>query len=226
MRRITQEGVEVDGGGGGGGGRPLIGCGRLVEPLRLVPPRAPERPPEPSEDAPGVLMVRPSESELARCVLASLPRLERLARRLTASQADAADLVQATCLRALEKWQGFVSGSLSDFKGWVVTIMWHLHYDNLRKRRRERLTAELDDLPSPSGEEAPPLWQVVEDRSVAEAVSALPPALKGPYVLFAVDQLTYAAIADRLQVPLRTVGTRIFRARARLRAALQKQAAA
>ena len=50
--------------------------------------------------------------------------------------------------------------------------------------------------------------------------------LHAPYILFAMDHLSYAAIAQRLNVPPRTVGTRIFRARARLRVVLTKQLSA
>lgn len=167
-------------------------------------------------------------SDLDAWMVSSLPCLERLARRLTSSPAEAADLVQATCLRGLEKSAGFVAGAAGEFRGWLVTIMWHIHYDWLRKRRREVLSTELDELPDAAsgvGREDPPPWLTVEDRSVEAAVQALPANLHDPYVLFAVDQLTYAAIANRLKMPLRTVGTRIFRARARLRAALQRQAA-
>jgi RNA polymerase sigma-70 factor (ECF subfamily) len=161
-------------------------------------------------------------------ILDCLPRLRIVARRLTASRADAADLVQATCLRALEKADQFVSGSPSDFRNWVLTIMYNLHHDEVRKRRRERLSAELDDIPSDGPGDAPdalaaepaPVWRLVEDGSVQDAVRALPRNLQDPYVMFAVDRLTYSAIAARLKMPLRTVGTRIYRARARLRATL------
>jgi RNA polymerase sigma-70 factor (ECF subfamily) len=159
-------------------------------------------------------------------VLDCLPRLKMVARRLTATRADAADLVQATCLRALEKADHFVSGSPADFRNWVLTIMYNLHHDEMRKRRRERLSAELDEMPQdengadPVEAEPAPVWRLVEDGSVQDAVRALPRNLQDPYVMFAVDRLTYSAIAARLKMPLRTVGTRIYRARVRLRATL------
>jgi RNA polymerase sigma-70 factor (ECF subfamily) len=167
-----------------------------------------------------------TESEAERWVLACIPGLRMMARRLTWNPADAADLVQATCLRALEKWRHFISGTLGDFKNWLCTIMYNLHHDALRKRRRELLSAELDERADDPRETHSSAWRVVEEQSVAEAVRALPETLQGPYVLFAVDHLSYADIAARLNMPLRTVGTRIFRARARLRATLQDQAPA
>jgi RNA polymerase sigma-70 factor (ECF subfamily) len=159
-------------------------------------------------------------------ILACLPRLRIVARRLTSTRADAADLVQSTCLRALEKADHFVSGSPADFRNWLLTIMYNLHHDEMRKRRRERLSAELDDMPQDADgadaleAEPAPVWRLVEDGSVQDAVRALPRNLQDPYVMFAVDRLTYSAIAARLKMPLRTVGTRIYRARVRLRATL------
>jgi RNA polymerase sigma-70 factor (ECF subfamily) len=163
--------------------------------------------------------------EFGQRLIASLSRLEACARRLTANPADADDLVQATCLRALENWHRFVEGSLTDFKKWVVTIMSNLHCDGIRKRQRELLSPDLDDRPDETVSDDPPPWNQLKEESVAAAVSALPEVLHAPYILFAMDHLSYAAIAQRLNVPPRTVGTRIFRARARLRVALTKELA-
>jgi RNA polymerase sigma-70 factor (ECF subfamily) len=206
MRRSHDEVGGVEGGALGGGA--IRGC-RFLEPQAPGP-------------APSPLAMR-ATAEFAENLLASISRLEACARRLTNTPADAADLVQATCLRALENWQRFVEGSLTDFKKWVVTIMSNLHCDGLRKRQRELLSAELDDHPDDTVTDEPPAWQALSAASVAAAVSALPAVLHAPYVLYSVDHLSYAAIAKRLKVPPRTVGTRIFRARARLRVALTKQ---
>jgi RNA polymerase sigma-70 factor (ECF subfamily) len=203
MRRSKDDVGGVEGGALGG----TSGGGRLVGPL-LVPASTPRATPE-----------------FTQQLIASLSRLEACARRLTANPADADDLVQATCLRALENWQRFVDGSLTDFKKWVVTIMSNLHCDGLRKRHRELLSPDLDDRPDEALPDEPPPWHQLKQESVAAAVSALPAVLHAPYILFATDHLSYAAIAERLNVPPRTVGTRIFRARARLRVVLSKQLA-
>ena len=141
----------------------------------------------------------------------------------TPESRSAEDCLCPTCLRALENWHRFVEGSLTDFKKWVVTIMSNLHCDGIRKRQRELLSPDLDDRPDETIPDDPPPWHRLKEESVAAAVSALPEVLHAPYILFAMDHLSYAAIARRLNVPARTVGTRIFRARARLRVALTKE---
>jgi RNA polymerase sigma-70 factor (ECF subfamily) len=217
MRRSHEEVGGVEGGALGGGAS--RGC-RLLEPIVDLGPPPPQRLSEPVRLAPQPPL---APGEFEERLLASITRLEACARRLTNNPADAADLVQATCLRALENWHRFVEGSLTDFKKWVVTIMSNLHCDSLRKRQREVLSAELDEHPDEAVADEIPPWQAVTPASVAAAVSALPAVLHTPYVLYSVDHLSYAAIAKRLKVPPRTVGTRIFRARARLRVALTKQ---
>ncbi len=203
MRRSKDDVGGVEGGAMGGGGSD---GGRLVEPLHLMPATAPC-----------------ASREFGYHLVASLSRLEACARRLTNSPADADDLVQATCVRALENWHRFIEGSLQDFKKWVVTIMSNLHCDGVRKNRRELLSDELDDRPDENIPDEPAPWQALKAESVAAAVSALPAVLHAPYILYSKDHLSYAAIAEKLNVPPRTVGTRIFRARARLRVALAKE---
>ena len=48
----------------------------------------------------------------------------------------------------------------------------------------------------------------------------LPPALAAPLRMYTVERASYRAIADRLGIPVATVGTRILRARQRLRTRL------
>src|SRR6188472_1914893 len=112
MRRTKDEVGGVEGGALGGG---AFGEGRLVEPRIFLVPKPPEAA-APSQ-APALFQ---------RNLVDSLSRLEACARRLTGNPSDADDLVQATCVRALENWQRFLEGALPDFKKWVVTIMSNL----------------------------------------------------------------------------------------------------
>jgi RNA polymerase sigma-70 factor, ECF subfamily len=149
----------------------------------------------------------------------SQPDLRRLAVRLTSSATDAADLAQATSLRALEKRTLFVSGSFNELKRWLTRIMFNLHYERLRGGRREVLADWLDEVAA-SSEPPPPLWSTVADEEVDAAVAQLNPTLRVVYVLYTVDGCSYANISSRLQIPLQTVATKIHRARARLRQTL------
>jgi RNA polymerase sigma-70 factor (ECF subfamily) len=175
-------------------------------------------PPAPS---PPAMSPRPS-AEFCLKLVASFSWMEGYARRLTPNRSDAADLAQATCLRALENWNKFVTGSAAGFKKWLATIMANQHLDGLRKRRREVLTSELDALPDGRVPEEALPWQDLKTASVNAAVRTLPRPLQEAYVLFSFDLLSYAEISTRVNAPARTVGSRIFRARALLRSTLSK----
>lgn len=149
----------------------------------------------------------------------SQPNLRRLAVRLTSSATDAADLAQATSLRALEKRALFVTGSFNELKRWLTRIMFNLHYERCRGAAREVLADWLDDVAA-SSEPPPPLWLTVGDEEVNAAVAQLNPTLRVAYVLYTVDGCSYASISSRLRIPLRTVATKVHRARARLRQTL------
>ena len=173
----------------------------------------------------GPPLVEPlSASRFGEFLLHCLPRLRAAARKLAPAPADAADLVQATVLRAFEKRHRFTFLSDARFRGWLIAIMHNIHCDLARKRRREVLMPTLSELPDRSVDETTAAWRAVGDELIEQAVRALPPKLKTPYVLFAVDGLSYSAIASRLRVRSVTVGTRIHRAREQLRVGIETRA--
>ncbi len=147
------------------------------------------------------------------------PAIHRLAARLAGNASDAADLAQATNLRALEKQELFIRGSMDDLKRWLSKIMVHLHFDALRRTTREVAAGWLDEVAA-TVEPPPPAWSLISDEEMSAAVEQLRPPLREAYRLFAVDRVSYAIISSRLQIPLSTVATRILRARARLRESL------
>jgi RNA polymerase sigma-70 factor (ECF subfamily) len=159
------------------------------------------------------------EREFSAWLMTLQPKLERRAWQLTRNASDAGDLVQATSLRALEKRRLFVRGSCSDLTRWLFRIMLNLHRDGLRAGSHEMKVTWLDELPgAPEVDPAP--WTMVDDGDVAAAIQRLPPRLRSVYELFATERFSYARIADRLGMPIKTVGTQVFRARGRLRAEL------
>jgi RNA polymerase sigma-70 factor (ECF subfamily) len=162
----------------------------------------------------------PTPEELRSWLLLSLSHLHKVARRMTKDSGEAADLVQATALRALENGHRFF-GELPQFRRWLVTVMHNLRCDAARRQRAERLTPLPEELACPQADE-PPVWRLIADDSVEDAVRQLPSELQRTYTLYAVDGLSYAAIGQKLNLPPITVGTRIHRARAQLRVALTK----
>jgi RNA polymerase sigma-70 factor (ECF subfamily) len=103
--------------------------------------------------------------------------------------------------------------------------MARLHIDRRRRARRRATVAFDEDVitPPPAGElMEEPLWQKVEYEEVRQCLSELDPRVREAYVLHEEQGLSLADTARRLKVPVATAGTRVFRARRRLRALLSE----
>jgi RNA polymerase sigma-70 factor (ECF subfamily) len=136
-------------------------------------------------------------------------------RRLTSNGPEAADLVQIVFVRVLS--QPAPVAAVRNLSGWLRTVLFNTFVDLRRRERREIPTdsAALDRrVAAPDEETALP--QVTAD-DVRTAVAALPAHYRAPYELFTFQQMSYARIAAVLGLSRTTVGTRINRARERLR---------
>lgn len=143
-----------------------------------------------------------------------------------APASDAPDLVQTTCLRAFERYDGFRPGS--DFRAWIFTILRHEFVSGWRREQRggvER-TQHLELLLP--GDACPGLEELlIEHRwseEVREALVGLPETYRVPVFLKDVAGLAYREIAEVAGCPLGTVMSRLARGRALLRSALVRQA--
>ncbi|HMF42142.1 MAG TPA: RNA polymerase sigma factor [Polyangia bacterium] len=163
----------------------------------------------------------PASGTYLAWLLAAQPDLHRLARTLTDSATDAADLVQATNLRALEKRSLFVRGAAGDLRRWMFRIMGNLSKDIWRRESRLIPSGWLEKVPAPQ-EPPPARWTALADEEISLAMNSLHPSLREAYRMYAVERFSYATISRQLQIPRATVATRIFRARARLRAKLTR----
>jgi RNA polymerase sigma factor (sigma-70 family) len=104
-----------------------------------------------------------------------------------------------------------------DARPWLHGIANNLlrrHYRD--EERRLRALARLDA----RREDTPP-----EEPRLAEALATLPPEERDVLLLFAWADLAYAEIASVLEVPVGTVRSRLHRARAHVRAALEREEA-
>ena|SRR5215469_14842667 len=148
------------------------------------------------------------------------PDLSRFAARMTAIAADAADLVQGTTVRALEKRRLFAGNAPGDLRRWLYRMMVNLHCDHVRRRAREVAGGRIDEIPAIF--DPVPVWATIDEAEVNAAVERLQPRLRTAYQLYALDRCSYASISSRLRIPVRTVASRIHRARSRLRETLTK----
>jgi RNA polymerase sigma-70 factor, ECF subfamily len=144
------------------------------------------------------------------------PVLLAIAGRLCGNTADARDLVQDTYERALKAWERLPSDA--NHRGWLVTIMNRLFIDRCRRAKRSPLVDR--EAPEPAAPErevdAAPAWSAVTSEQLASAVARLGEEFRRVYELHAVGR-SYKEIGDELGVPAATVGTRLLRARRRLR---------
>jgi RNA polymerase sigma factor (sigma-70 family) len=58
------------------------------------------------------------------------------------------------------------------------------------------------------------------DERLKDALERVPNTYREPFVLFALDGLSYAEVAERMSIPVGTVMSRIHRARQRMKARL------
>ena len=167
---------------------------------------------------------RPDSGTLAAVVRSHGAILFRRAMSLTHRHADACDLVQDALLRALDhELEGIPAEKLCN---WLFVVMNNLHIDRRRSASR-RTIVDLDEAqfaPTCDLPEEPP-WRTIEIEDVRQCLSGLNPRVREAYVLHEEEGLSLADTARRLSVPVATAGTRVFRARRRLREMLKASGA-
>lgn len=148
--------------------------------------------------------------------------LYRYAIVLTGSRVEAEDLVQETYVRAIEAFHRLRENS--NVRGWLLTILRNLWFNELRKRRRGPQLVEVDadnhiaDGLIGSERDAQQILESQEDvERVRAAIQKLPSQFREILVLREFEELSYHEIAAILGCPAGTVMSRLGRARAKLR---------
>jgi RNA polymerase sigma-70 factor (ECF subfamily) len=168
----------------------------------------------PANDSGSRLTLIDRERDIRSVLAAEYTALITYSQRLTANGPEAADLVHIVCIRVLS--QPPVSG-VENLSGWLRTVVFHTFVDFRRRARREIPTdpAVLDQ--STTAFEPETCGPSVTMDDLRALVSALPAHYRVPFELFVFEHMRYAQIATMLGVSCSTVGTRINRARQRLR---------
>jgi RNA polymerase sigma-70 factor (ECF subfamily) len=146
-----------------------------------------------------------------------LPHLDaafNYARWLTRNDADAEDVVQDACVRAI---RFFPALRHSEARAWLFAIVRNTWYTRIGRRPRTGGEAIDDDaLPDLSlGPEALLMQRMTVDR-VRDAIEQLPPEFREVVVLREIEGLSYKEIASVIDAPIGTVMSRLSRARSRL----------
>lgn len=159
----------------------------------------------------------------AAALLQHREALEGMALRLCGNHADAHDLVQDTFERALRMAPAQPPENPG---GWLATLMRNVFVDHCRRRSRQpRLVAiavEDHDPPEPEPE-VEPAWASLTRAQVEAALSRLGRRFRRIGELRYLAGASYEEIAAHLGIPISTVGTRLGRARQKMRAMLYEE---
>ena len=149
-------------------------------------------------------------AELALLLPGCLPRLRSVARRLCRHQpSDADELVQETCLRALESAASFKNGNLG---GWLATILLNQRRQMIRRMVRDA------GWPYPPAPEpcigAESVTAPLETKRLLRLMGRMPPPMREAVVAIRVEGMTEREAAVALGIEVGTVKSRESRGRA------------
>ncbi len=141
---------------------------------------------------------------------------------LTSNRDDAYDLLQDTTLKALDNEDKYIENV--NFKGWVFTIMRNIFINNYRKVVRSATVIDQTEdlyhlnLPQESGLDTPEGSMAAGE--ITKAVNSFSEEYRVPFSMH-VAGYKYNEIAEKMNLPLGTVKSRIFFARQRLQKMLK-----
>jgi RNA polymerase sigma-70 factor (ECF subfamily) len=154
-------------------------------------------------------------------------------KRLVGNETDAEDITQEVFLKALNSLHRFREES--SLQTWLFRIATNLCRDAHRRRQREKgwlsLWRQADEqseteeggIVDPPDDRFNPEKLLLREElgaMLSKAMEQLPLAMREVLILHDVEQMPYEEIAQALGVPLGTVKSRLFHARARLRESL------
>ena len=152
-------------------------------------------------------------------LVASLPRLRRFARGLTGAVAQADDLVQSACERALTRQHQFQEGTR--FDSWMFRIIQTIWIDQIRSRDVRKEETEVEDDRFGSDEPVRRVEARLALEEVRRAAARLPADQRAALMLVTVEGFSYKEAAEIAQVPVGTIMSRLARARVALTALLE-----
>lgn len=154
------------------------------------------------------------EAEFRRELGLLLPRLWRYGLVLSRQKHLAEDLVQTTCVRALERAGQFAAGTRLD--RWLLAIMHSIWLNELRSQRVRQGQGFVDAEQELSFDGESQAQEQVLAAQVIKRVNGLPEAQRETVFLAYVEGLSYKEIAEVLHIPVGTVMSRLAAARGKL----------
>jgi RNA polymerase sigma-70 factor (ECF subfamily) len=146
-------------------------------------------------------------------------KLYNAAYRITQRREDAVDATQSAFVKAYEKLPSFDFNHR--FFSWIYRIALNEALDIAGRRRRE---TDLDAAPEPMTSDLEGDYAETErSRQVQRALMEITPEARALIVLKHFQGLSYGDIAEVLRVPEKTVKSRLFTARQRLKQVLEER---
>lgn len=163
-----------------------------------------------------------SKAEFEALARPHVDALYRTALRMTGNAASAEDIVQEALVRAWRNFDGFQRGS--NFKAWIFTILTNSCINEYRRAARGPRAVDFTQVePAAPREDS---YLSVEDveglkgrlgDEARKALARVPEDFRLVFVLATFEDMSYQEIAGVLGIPIGTVMSRLFRARALLR---------
>ena len=173
----------------------------------------------------------PTPVEEAKAVVERYsPHAYAIAFRLTGNRADAWDLAQNAMLRVLRSYSTYDPSYTVE--QWLSRIVRNLYIDKLRADQRRKETplendadddrlSPADTLPDPGAGPDADISKADEAEVVRRAVAKLPTELSMAVTLVDIEGQSYDEAARALELPISTLGVRVFRGRKLLREKLK-----
>lgn len=169
-------------------------------------------------------MNRADKQVFEKIAFEHLDRLFGTALKLTRNGAEAEDLLQETYARAFQHFHQFEQGT--NFKAWIFRILVNTYINGYRRKERAPALVdftEMEPVYQEAAQEASfvnqPLDSLYErlDEEVKHALEKLPDEYRVVLLLASVEGFSYEEIARMVAIPIGTVMSRLFRARALMR---------
>ena len=157
-------------------------------------------------------------------------RIINIAQKYVSDYADASDIAQETFIKAYKALPNFRGES--SFYTWLYRIATNVaktYLENIQKQRSQ-VDIDAEDFESKDTNgvmtDATTPDRILESeelkRVILKALNELPQELKEAFTLREVEGLSYEEISDKVQVPIGTVRSRIFRARQYIESKMQQ----
>jgi RNA polymerase sigma-70 factor (ECF subfamily) len=159
-------------------------------------------------------------AEFEAVTLPHLAALYRKALNVLRDAGAAEDTVQETCLRAWQIFDQFTPGT--NGRAWLFAILMNVIKHEQRRRWRWRIDPRSREILGGYAVAARMTWDVFANQHLAAVIEEMPSHFREVLLMAAVSEMRYREIAERLQIPIGTVMSRLARARVHFRSACER----